>query len=173
MLYGTPTFGICFAWSRISAFCLVLLLLVRLWWLCIIKCPVISCPSFSWWGCLSCSERPYLFVWVVSHSNLKSFGAVCCGWSFLNHTGSFRCGNLSEDWAGSLGFLVILVIPVSLFLVVLLASVDDLVLGEDGRNVWLTLAIFSNKIMYLRSLSLFLVATFPRVQVSESGIACH
>ena len=72
-----------------------------------------------------------------------------------------------------LGFLVILVIPVSLFLVVLLASVDDLVLGEDGRNVWLTLAIFSNKIVYLRSLRLLLVATFPRVQVSESGIACH
>ena len=56
-----------------------------------------------------------------------------------------------------MGFLVILVIPVSLFLVVLLASVDDLVLGEDGRNAWLMLAIFSNKIMYLRSLRLFFV----------------
>ena len=62
----------------------------------------------------------------------------------------------------------------SLFLVVLLASVVDLVLGEDGRNVWLTLAIFfqQNHVFEIPT-PVPGVATFPRVQVFESGIASH
>ena len=142
MLYGTPTFGICFAWSRFQRF-----VLSCCFWkdcdICVLSSGLLSraprlrgevvCPVVKDLICFS--EFPLI---PILHQSERSAVAV-----IFKSNRKFCSSSLTE--LVRLGFMVILVIPVSQFLVILLASADDLVLGEDGRNVWLKLANFPTK----------------------------